>query len=100
MAMITIATLESESSAVKFEVFHDKIIESASNTGVEEPVLPRRIKIPPKLADSFAAIPEYTDTKEIYRVFYDKAFEIIINHVKDRFMQKGYKMVMTLEISY
>ena len=95
--MMTIATLEAEQNDDRFEVFFNEVTETANNIDVEDPILPRRRKIPAKLDDCLEAIPVYSSVSDMYKTYYYEALDIIISNIKQRFQHQGYKMVTFLE---
>ena len=97
LAMMTVATLEAEKNEANFEQFYGIVTETAKSQKVDDPVLPRQRKIPIKLDGTMKPIPIFSNVYDFYKFYYYEALETIISNIRERFEQKGYKMVMTLE---
>ena len=97
MAMTTLSILEQENKTERFENFFNSVIETARDVGVNDPLLPRKRKVPANLVDALEPIPIYSSIREMYQGFYSSALETMINNIKNRFQHRGYEMVTNLE---
>ena len=96
---MTVSTLEEEKTDQKFEDFFKTVTELAEKKNLEKPVLPRKRGRPKKFSDTLEEIPIYDNVNEMYKSFYNVAFDTIVSKVNGRFKQKGYEMAMHLENS-
>ena len=64
---------------------------------MNDPLLPRKRKVPAKLVDSLEPIPVHSSISEMYQGFYSSALETMITNIKNRFQHRGYEMVTNLE---
>jgi hypothetical protein len=97
MAMMTVLILEEENKTERFENFFNSVVETARAIGVNDPLLPRKRKVPAKLVDSLEPIPVHSSISEMYQGFYSSALETMITNIKNRFQHRGYEMVTNLE---
>ena len=97
MAMMTVLILEEENKTERFENFFNSVVETARDIGVNDPLLPRKRKVPAKLVDSLEPIPVHSSISEMYQGFYSSALETMITNIKNRFQHRGYEMVTNLE---
>ena len=98
LAMMTVEILEAEYSEEKIEQFYKSTVEAANEISyLEDPVLPRQRSRPIRVADYLEPIPEYEDVSDMYKALYFEALSTITSNIKQRFQQKGYEMVMSLE---
>lgn len=68
-----------------------------SDLDVNDPVLPRRRKVPRRFEEGNAP-PEYPSTpKDTYRRVYFEALDLLAQTIQDRFDQPGYKMYGCIE---
>ena len=69
----------------------------ASNLDVDDPVLPRRRKVPRRFEEGDAP-PEYPPTpKDMYRRIYYEALDLLVQTIQARFDQPGYNMYGCIE---
>ena len=69
----------------------------AAEADVNDPVLPRKRKVPQRYDDG-SAPPEFHSTpKDFYRQTYYEALDLIVQSISDRFNQPGYKTYCCLE---
>ena len=97
MALTTLSILEQENKTERFENFFNSVIETARDIGVNDPLLPRKRKVPANLVDALEPIPIYSSIREMYQGFYSSALETMINNIKNRFQHRGYEMITNLE---
>lgn len=97
VARLTITTLQSVRSDSAFDQFWDRVQQTASEHDVDDPVLPRRRKVPTNLEVGTSS-PVYPDSpKDRYRRIYFEALDMLTTCMRDRFQQPGYLMCVTLE---
>ena len=90
-------TLMSIRSDTSFDLFWEKVTSMASDSDVNDPVLPRRRKVPRRFEEG-SAPPEYPSTpKDMYRKVYFEALDLLVQTIQDRFDQPGYKMYRCIE---
>ena len=95
IAMMTVATLQSIRSDDNFDLFWKRITKMAEEKEIDEPVLPRRRKLPRRYDGSHVG--DFPDTVENhYRRLYFEALDPVICGIKDRFDQLGYKIYCNL----
>ena len=97
MAMLTVTILEVENKTERFDNFFNSVVEAAKEIGVNDPVLPRKRKVPAKLVDSVEPIPIHSNIREMYQEIYTSALESMITNIKNRFQHRGYETVTNLE---
>ena len=97
MAMLTVTILEEENKTERFDNFFNSVVEAAKEIGVNDPVLPRKRKVPAKLVDSVEPIPIHSNIREMYQEIYTSALESMITNIKNRFQHRGYETVTNLE---
>ena len=90
-------TLQSMSSAERFDLFWKTLIKKAEHLNVGEPVLPRKGKAPRRTEIEEGTGDFHTTVVDHYRVIYFEAMDVIIQCIDDRFDQPGYKMYSGLE---
>ena len=97
MATLTLETLSRMRSEDKFSEFFGLVEEKASREGVEEPSLPRRRKMPKRYEQGSGAhfFPETNQQR--YRKVYFEALDLVVNCVKTRFDQPGYRVLRNVE---
>jgi hypothetical protein len=79
-----------------FDLFWEKVNKIASDLDVDDPVLPRRRKVPRRFEGD--APPEYPSTpKDMYRRVYFEALDLLVQTIQARFDQPGYKMYGCIE---
>lgn len=97
LASMTVTTLQKLRNQDSFDLFWNKLNDSASKADVNEPSLPRRRKAPKRFQIGHGE-PEFpTSVADLYRQHYYEALDLIINCIKDRFDQPGYKVYKNLE---
>lgn len=68
-----------------------------SSLDVKEPQVPRKRKVPRRVEDGTAEAEFFTDCKQYYHQQFYEALDLIVNSIKDRFDQPGYKAYKNLE---
>ena len=78
-------------------MFWEKVISLAAKVDVNDPVLPRKRKVPRRFEDGNAE-PEYDESpKDMYRRIYYESLDLLVQAIEDRFNQPGYRMFSNLE---
>ena len=89
---MTVDTLKSLRTDSAYDTFWNRVNHQVQNLDVDEPVLPRRRKMPKRFETGSAAPEFHMNPKDLYRQKYYEAFDIVINSISDRFDQDGYKI--------
>jgi hypothetical protein len=99
VAEMTVRTLQSLRSEETFALFWNKVTKAACDLGVNDPVLPRQRKRPKRHDSGIgeARIPESDTVEDYYRPIFYEALDLIVNGIKERFDQQGYKVYVKLE---
>jgi len=89
--------LQSIRSEESFNLFWEKVNSLAAKDDVNDPVLPRKRKVPRRFDDGNAE-PEHDDSpKDMYRRIYYESLDLLVQAIEDRFNQPGYRMYSNLE---
>ena len=97
VADMTKRTLLGIRSEQCFDLFWEKVNRMAADVDVNDPVLPRKRKVPQRFEEGSAA-PEFHSTpKNLYRQVYYEALDLLVQAINDRFDQPGYKTYCCLE---
>ena len=97
IATMTIATLASLRNDKHFDIFWEKVQQMASEHDVNEPKLPRQRKRPAHYEEGMAPAEFHSTVKEFYCHIYYKALDVIVESIRDRFAQPGYRVYQCLE---
>ena len=91
MAQLILETLTKLRSDKRFDEFYKDVKENAETVDVDEPSLSRRHKMPKRfqLGDAAHFFPQ--TESDMYRHQYFEVLNLVINCVKNRFDQPGYK---------
>ena len=74
------------------------MVKQAEKLDIQDPILPRRRKVPCRYEIGSTTITDSIITPENhYRIIYFEAFDIVIARITDRFEQEGYQMYSKLE---
>ena len=97
MAQLTIETLSKLRTDERFPEFYDDVKAKAESVDVNEPSMPRRRKMPKRfqIGDAEHFFPQ--TERDMYRQNYFEAMDLVINCVKNRFDQPGYKVFRNVE---
>ena len=97
VASMTLKTLEKIRNDTDFHLFWFKVTKIANKLDVEEPQPPRRRKTPRRF-ETGNAQPEFPSTVEDhYRRIYFEALDLVLQGIKERFDQPGYRIYCKLE---
>lgn len=97
VANMTKKTLFNTRSEQNFDLFWDKVTKLAVNLDVEEPMLPRKRKMPQRFEEGSAPPEFHSSPKDAYRQSYYEALDLLVQAINDRFEQPGYKTYSSLE---
>lgn len=97
IAAKTVITLEKMRSSEAFDQFFQVVNLSRSELEVDPPQLPRKRKAPSRF-EIGSGSPSFSNTVEDhYRAIFFEGLDLVINSVKHRFEQPGYKIYRNLE---
>ena len=92
IALMTVATLRVLRDDTQFDLFWKSLQETRTKLDVDDPVLPRKRKVPRRYEEG-SAEPEFFDVcKQFYCQQYYEAPDLIVNAIQARFDQPGFKM--------
>ncbi len=97
VAAMTVATLNSIRSDERFDQFWEVVVMKAEALGVDEPLLPRRRKLPHRFDDGLSGGDFAATPKAHFKQCYFEAVDLIVNCIQDRFDQQGYRVYHLLE---
>ena len=99
IATMTVATLQSLRSDTDFDIFWTKVEGIRESLDVDEPTLPRnsKRKVPKRYDDGASEGDHPRNCKDFYRKEYYEALDLIINSIKSRFDQPGYRAYRNLQ---
>ena len=90
----TLASIRNEEN---FDNFWGKVSKLASEVDVNDPVLPRRKKVPRRFEEGTAPPEYHSDPKDMYRQVYYEALDLLVQTIEDRFDQPGSRIYCCLE---
>ena len=96
-AEMTVKTLMSLRKEEQFDALWSIAIKAQQEEDVDEPVLPRRRKVPRRLDDGNAPAEFSSDCKAHYRKSYYEALDNVTMSIQDRFDQQDCKIYQSLE---
>ena len=97
VAELTCRTLEQIQTTESFDLFWQNVMTQQEEKGINEPVLPRKRKAPARFEVGSSA-GHYLDTpKEHYHQQYFECLDLVVNCVRSRFNQPGYRTLRHLE---
>ena len=92
---MTVKTLQSLRNDSNFKLFWRKAEITRQKLNVNDPVLPRKRKLPRRFEDGNAE-PEFSsDCKQHFHQQYFEVIDLIVNSITGRFDQLGYKVYKT-----
>ena len=94
MVIDTLCSLRTEES---YNLFWEKAATVATSVDVGEPEVPRQRKMPKRYDDGLATGIFHDSPKLYYRQLYYEAIDNIVNGLRNRFEQPGYKVYCNLE---
>ena len=97
IAELTCQTLQKIRTDESFDQFWQNIMLLKEQKGVSEPVLPRKRKAPARFEVGSSSGHHPETPKEMFRQHYFECLDLIVNCIKDRFDQPGYRVLKNLE---
>ncbi|XP_065191926.1 zinc finger MYM-type protein 1-like [Sycon ciliatum] len=97
VASLTVKTLQDMRSDQSWSSFYALVTALQGKLDVDEPVLPRRRKVPRRFEDGQAAGTHPERAEDLYRVAYFEALDLAVSSIQERFDQPGYAMYRNLE---
>lgn len=97
VAELTVKTLSSLRSEDKFDLFWEKLQLLTKDLDIGEPQLPRRRKTPRRYEIGSAEGEFAASPKTHYRQIYYEGLDLIVNCIKNRFDQPGFKVYRNLQ---
>ena len=97
MADMTKRTLHGIRDEQSFDLFWEKVSTMASDVDVNDPVLPRKRKVPKRFEQGNAPAEFHSTPKSHYRQVYYEALDLLVQAIEDRFNQSGYRTYHCLE---
>ena len=97
LASMCTDTLQKLRSNEKFDDFWDRVMEKSSSVDVDQPTLPRKRKAPKRfeIGSGEASFPH--SVSDMFRQHYYEALDLVVNSIKDRFDQPGYRIYKNLQ---
>ena len=80
-----------------FELFWQKIENMRVQFDIDEPLLPRKRKVPQRFARGIAPAEFATSPKDEYRRVFFECFDLAVMSIRSRFDQKGFKTFSNVE---
>ena len=94
---MTVATLHVLRDDTQFDLFCKSLQETRTKLDVDDPVLPRKRKVPRRYVEG-SGEPEFFDAcKQFYCQQYYKALDLTVNAIQARFDRPGFKMYRNLQ---
>ncbi len=97
IASLTVTTLSKMRTDVAFQDFFASVECLRTEAGVEQPLLPRKRKVPRRIDDGNGGGYFSETVEEHYRMQYFEAVDLAVASIKDRFDQPGYAVYRNLE---
>jgi hypothetical protein len=92
IARMTLSTMQSIRSDEMFALFWSSVKKRASDLNINEPDLPRQRRIPRRYDEGSANADFPSTTENHYKRIYFEALDLVMNGIKNRFDQPGYKV--------
>lgn len=97
VASMTVKTLMKIRDSDSFQLFWRTVTEKATQLGIDEPVLPRRRRVPRRF-EAGTSEAEFPSTPEIhYRRIYYESLDLVVARIQERFDQPGFRTYSKLE---
>ncbi|CAG2184616.1 unnamed protein product [Mytilus edulis] len=97
IAQKTVQTLKSLRDDECFNLFWENVIMKSRRKSVEEPVLPRKRRMPSRLETGTATAEFHSTPKDFYRQKYYQAVDHIVQAITDRFEQEDFTIYLNTE---
>ena len=97
VASMTVETLDSIQNYDSFDLYWTKVNTFVTSKNVNEPELPRQRKLPRRFGEGASTGYFHESPEQHFKQLYFEAVDLIVNCIKDRFDQPGYKIYCSLE---
>ncbi len=97
IAEMTVVTLESIRCDEHFCLFWDLLKKRAAESDIDDPKLPRRRKQPKRYDENSSTSSFPSTVEEYYKRNYFEALDELVNGIRNRFDQPGYRVYLNLE---
>ena len=97
IALMTVATLNVLRDDTQFDLLWKSLQETRTKLDVDDPVLPRKRKVPRRYEEGSAETEFFDVCKPLYCQQYYEALDLILNAIQARFDQPGFKMYRNLQ---
>lgn len=97
VADLTLKTIKSLRSDENFQLFWENLLLSSKSLDLPEPSLPRKRKMPKRFESGQVEASFHTSPDQYFKQIYYEGLDLVINCVKDRFEQEGYKVYRHLQ---
>ena len=97
LAIMTTTALSSLRTDEHFDLFWENVQQMATERDVDEPKPPRRRKRPARYEEGSAPHEFHSTVKQFHHPIYYEALDFIVQTIKDRFDQPGYRVYQCLE---
>ena len=94
---MTIKAMESIRTDDSFTQFWKLVDQRRQDSGVDEPKLPRQRKVPRRLEVGVSVPERHTSVDQFYRQIYYEVIDYVLQAIRNRFDQPGYKTLSKLE---
>ena len=94
-AITTEMYLRRQRTEASFDHFYDEVV-TDSATLTDEPVLPRRHKLPKRINDGSSSH-QFASPKDMFRQIYFEAFDVVSQEISNRFRQNDLEVVAEME---
>ena len=96
-AEMTCKTLDSIRNDESFDLFWQNTLSLQSNLDVSDPVLPRKRRVPSRIAIGSGQGHHPAEPKDYFRQQYFECLDLITNYIRDRMNQPGYQTLKNIE---
>ncbi|CAC5364660.1 unnamed protein product [Mytilus coruscus] len=97
IAQKTVQTMKSLREDQCFDLFWENVVMKSRRKSVEEPVLPRKIRMPSRFEIGTATAEFHSTSKVFYRQTYFQAVDHIVQAITDRFEQEDFNIYLNTE---
>ena len=97
IAMYTVKTLKQDSNDISFENFWEYVIHMSKTLSIEQPVLPRKRKLPVRFGENQDTYHHLETPKEAYRKVYFECIDHLVNSIETRFNQPDYQIYLQMQ---
>lgn len=97
IAKLTLSVLQKMRSDEQFTSFYQRVIQEQTRFGVADPCLPRKRRAPQRFEVGSSTGDYHVTPEAHYRQIYYGALDHVVEAIKDRFDQPGYRIYHNLE---